>query len=153
MNLDFLPLFLAELFDLSGLMKAAIPIVGILVGGAITISIFYLQHRENKALHETARLALEKGQPIPPELLDQLNGKTELRAEVRREPTNDLRTGLILVAVGAGIYVFFAAMSVQSLRYLGAIPGFIGVALLLYGSVAMLATGKKPTTPDRSAQP
>lgn len=153
MQLDFLPVVLAEILDLAAFAKAAIPIVAVVVGGTVMVVLFYLQHREQRMLHETARLALEKGHPIPPELLDQLSGKNEVHLEVRKEPRNDLRVGLLLIALGAGLYVFLSAMDTPSLRYLGAIPGFIGAAFLLCGVVPALGPRGKHPAPGPSTKP
>ncbi len=76
--------------------------------------------RRQELWHETARVALQNGQPLPP--LPQL--------EKRDEPATDIRTGLILIAAAGGIYTAFAAF-VQPLKFVAAIPGFIGIALIL----------------------
>ncbi|HTN52395.1 MAG TPA: DUF6249 domain-containing protein [Anaeromyxobacter sp.] len=66
-----------------------------LAGAAVLIGALYFRHRSREARHQTIRLALEKGQPLPPELL-----------ELPRRHRNDLSIGVKLVAVGTGISVF-----------------------------------------------
>jgi len=47
----------------------------------------------------------------------------------------DIRSGLILIAVGAGLYLFLSSVAGEAIGYVGAIPGFIGMALFLFGVV------------------
>ena len=43
-----------------------IPVAGLIFAGAIAISAMYFKNRQRELWHETARVALEKGQPLPP---------------------------------------------------------------------------------------
>lgn len=119
-----------------------IPIVAI-VGGiglaAIIIVAGILSHtKKNQLWHDTARLALEKGQPVPPmprsdEELEHTPPSGVSLAEwesvrIAREKQENVKAGLILIAVGIGLYVMLRGQGL----YVGAIPGFIGVALLLH---------------------
>jgi hypothetical protein len=94
----------------------------VIVGGLI------FAHRRQALWHETARLALEKGQPLP-QLPDE---DAPEPAKPRDTTRRDLRAGLILIGVGAGLFVFFNAFIGRGLAYVGAIPGFIGAALVLF---------------------
>lgn len=139
---SFLPV--VAFFEGKTLIAILIPLAAIALGGVITVSGMYFHHQQKKLLHETARLALEKGQPLPADLVAELNDSGHTRSAHRNQPQNDIRAGLILIAVGVGLYLFFAQMSLHSLRFVGTIPGFIGVALLLYGVIAALVRRKKP---------
>lgn len=99
-----------------------IAIVGI-VGGLI------IAHHRQKQWHETARLALEKGQPLPAQLDEAPQSQPRQRTD---GPRRDLRTGLVLIAVGAGLYFFLGTLVGPALGRVGAIPGFIGVALVFF---------------------
>ena len=57
--------------------------------------------RSRRMLHETLRLMVEKGQPIPEELLRGTLNKP------LRSPKSDLRRGLVCLALGLGFLVFF----------------------------------------------
>ncbi|HEY4300472.1 MAG TPA: DUF6249 domain-containing protein [Candidatus Didemnitutus sp.] len=116
-------------------------LVAIVVGTSAIV--FGLKHsqRQQELWHETARLALEKGQPLPP-MPEGM--KPASKPEAR---SDDLRAGLILIGVGGGIYLFFTAMNLYFLRFAGAIPGLIGVALLLYGIASLAFGGKNDSTP------
>jgi len=111
----------------------------IAVGGSMLLTIvviiggLIIAHHRQKLWHDTARLALEKGQPLP--------AREEETAPPRPQSdgtSRDLRAGLILVACGLSLYLFLGALLGPALALIGAIPGFIGVALLLFGGLSLL---------------
>jgi hypothetical protein len=113
--------------------------VVVIVGGLI------FAHRRQALWHETARIALEKGQPLPKPLDDEDTG--EPGAREKRDGRGDLRSGMVLMAVGAGLYIFLGNFISHGLGLVGAIPGFIGVALFLYGLISLLLNKDRPTPP------
>lgn len=126
-------------------------IVALALAFPLTIACFaiYMKSRQRQMWHETARLALEKGQPMPP-----LPAKGEWpRHRRERREKNDIRAGLVLLAVGGGLYVFFWALGTGGMAAVGAIPGFIGIALLLFGIGNALFGTDKTSTEDRPPQP
>ncbi len=66
----------------------------------------FVRHRARELRHQTIRLALEKGQPIPPQLLAPDEG-------VRRAK-NDLSIGVKLLFAGIGISGFLGLMHVRA---------------------------------------
>lgn len=109
--------------------QAWIPIVGIIFGCGVGIlaiisGVSYAK-KEQKLWHETARIAIENGQPVPTNPSNKRNGGKR----------NDIRVGLILIAVGAGVYIFLNAVAGAQLANVGGIPGLIGVALFGIGMV------------------
>ena len=78
--------------------------------------------KRQRLLHETIRMMIEKGQPIPPELLTP--------DQRMRRPRNDLRSGLSMIGVGTGLTLL---MIINHGRQwpLGLIPLLIGVAFLV----------------------
>lgn len=113
---------------------------------AVIIGPRYLRSRDRDKLHETLRIAYEKGQPVPPELIDALvNEPKPQQREFLATPDRDFRRGLVLVFIGIGFaaaaYALYLGISVFSetgawitgecIAAVGAIPGFIGVAYLL----------------------
>jgi hypothetical protein len=112
----------------------AITVCAILGGITLTsiIIIFGLRHaqRTQELWHETARLALEKGQPLPPT-------PDELRQRTARERfQDDFRNGLVMVATGVGLYLFLNAFIGKALAYVGAIPFLVGLAMLLHAGLS-----------------
>jgi hypothetical protein len=103
----------------------------------------YLRYQDRGRLHETLRIAFEKGQPVPPDLIKAL--QSGLPAPTASTPDRDLRKALVLIAVGLGLAglgygMWYGLMSVsQEGAYItggaiagaGAIPGLIGVAYLV----------------------
>jgi len=92
--------------------------------------------KTERARLDTSRIALEKGQAVPPELLSP-SGKAQT-------PRDDRRTGGILVAVAIGVFIFLTMFGLGNLAYAAAIPGCLGVAFLLLGK-------SSPTGDDSSA--
>jgi len=135
--------FLANISDIPWV--AIIAIVGsFLMGPVVIFIVFQSIQRRHQLWHETARVALEKGQPLPPMPADVAPPPpTEIK------PSNDIRTGLILIATGAGLFIFLNTLVGRGLGFVGAIPGFIGIALLLFGILNAVLKRNRPPT-DRS---
>jgi hypothetical protein len=88
--------------------------------------------KRTRLLHETLRLMIEKGQPIPPELLHSPDGL--------RRPRNDLRNGLVFVSIGLGLGV---VLMEQGREWpIALIPLLIGVALLVTRKLEGKANGQ-----------
>jgi hypothetical protein len=97
-------------------------VFGLPVG--IVALVLTFRHRRQKLAHETMRLMIEKGLPVPPELINP--------PPPAKRPTSDLRRGLIWLALGIGSAILFLMVFEDSgLWALGLIPAFIGVAYLL----------------------
>jgi len=79
--------------------EIVVPVAGCIMIAAIVITPFWFKARERRELHSTLRAAIEKGQPVPPEVIEAMT-----RA-VKTPPTRlrDLRTGVIWLAIGLGI--------------------------------------------------
>ena len=113
--------------ELSGLIVPVVAIIApFLFVVMILIIMFLKEYRTRKLQQETIRQFLDKGQPIPPELLHYTEPKKE---------KNDRRSGLILIAIGVAFYFFFGGNDFggpgSGMRWIGLVPGLIGVAMLL----------------------
>lgn len=110
----------------------AVPIVAIIFFAifgapvAIVAIIMLINWSKSRALHRTIRTMVEKGQPVPPELFASPAG-----AQLR--PWYDLRRGIILLAVGIGIVMFFGVSAGWDVGVwaLGLIPAVIGSGYIL----------------------
>ncbi len=123
----------------------AVPLAGIILSLSLPIivvsSSLYFRHKREELWHETARIALEKGQPVParPPSDDELRHQPPPGVDLdewhrRREDRRrwkDIRAGLILLATGIALYVGLGS------RGPAAIAGYVligvGCALLLSG--------------------
>lgn len=103
-----------------------VPIVFLLLFGAFFCLRLRYRHLDRLAAQETIRNALERGQPLTPEVVAQLVG---------HEPANgDLRRGVISIAVAAAIGAFAVGVgeddALGPLTGIAAFPLLIGLAYL-----------------------
>ena len=139
---------------MEGIIGALIPmgvfvmIIAIVVG-PIWIRSYY-SARDRAQLHETLRVAYEKGQPVPPELIESLQAKVG-SSSAASIPTveRDLRRAVVLIAIGLGLVglgygLWYGLMSVSDegayitggvVAGSGAIPGLMGIAYLILWSL------------------
>jgi Domain of unknown function (DUF6249) len=91
---------------------------------AIVGLILYFSFSRSRAMHKTVRMMVEKGQPVPEALL---NPPPVVRQR------SDLRRGIILLSVGAGLMVLLGALNdwEGGAWSLGFIPFIIGLGYLL----------------------
>ena len=80
-------------------------IVGIIFASIVAIIVGpgYLKSRERREMQETVRRAIDKGQPLPPEVIDAMSKDVSKNLPSR---TKDIRRGIIWVAVGVGLAAF-----------------------------------------------
>jgi len=140
------------LIDVSEHVIGLVALIGSLGFVAVmALAVFHFQSKKRQMWHETARIALEKGQPLPPmpktdeELaLTPPPGASlaEWEAVQRaRERRGSLKGGLIALAVGIGLYVMMGPDAGK----VGAIPGLIGVALIVHALIERLpADNRRP---------
>jgi uncharacterized protein DUF6249 len=93
-------------------------VTGIVFGftAIIVATVVYARHRDRALRHETIRVALEKGQQLPHELLTDQQGSRARRS--------DLSYGVLLLFTGVGLSAFL--WSIQNRNWA---VGFIGIAL------------------------
>lgn len=88
-------------------MQALTGIIAILaIFGTITAIVVvptYLKSKEKRETQETMRRAIDKGQPLPPEVIDAMTRDVAKNIPSR---TRDIRQGIIWLAIGVGIAAF-----------------------------------------------
>ena len=119
-------------------MEILIPISLFAMIAALVIVPRYFKSIERQKMAETVRVAIEKGQPLPNELIDALS--TNVRGPgLPASPQRDLRTGIIWMGVGVGLAGMGLAISFAEpdalFPFLGlaAFPVFIGLAFIALG--------------------
>lgn len=119
----------------------AVAIIGVifttLFGAPVLIvaAIMFFSYLKNRSLHRTVREMVAKGQPVPPELFAPPGSPIKARS--------DLRRGIILTSVGAGLIFFLAGVNggfSGGEWAVGIVPLMIGAGYLL---VWKLDTQKK----------
>jgi hypothetical protein len=136
-----------DIADLGVVSSTFLWVVFWLFVAAVILVPKYLRSRERSKLLDTLKVAYEKGQPVPPELIDALQRGAATTPEQTSISTaeSDLRRAIVLIAVGLGIallgYGLYYGISYASeeggaitgaaVAGAGAIPGIIGVAYLL----------------------
>ena len=115
----------------------------------------FFRHQREKMWHETARLALEKGQPVP----SRWGGAVGPGFAGRRGfahfgywgPWWEIRRGLVLLAVSAGLYY---TLSERNHGWI-AIPACIGTVYLVLGLISLIrgVPNEKDDPRDPPAQP
>ncbi len=117
----------------------AVFIVGAVFGftAIIVVAAMYMGHRARQMRHETIRLALEKGQPLPPDVLG--------------SPRQDLTRGVRLIALGIGLAVFlYVVVPSQGLHGHHGVWG-VGLILVAIGAGHLvshwLTRGQPPPPP------
>jgi hypothetical protein len=136
-----------DIADLGVVSSTFLWVVFWLFVAAVILVPKYLRSRERSKLLDTLKVAYEKGQPVPPELIDALQRGAAATPEQTNITTaeSDLRRAIVLIAVGLGIallgYGLYYGISYASeeggaitgaaVAGAGAIPGIIGVAYLL----------------------
>jgi hypothetical protein len=109
---------------------------------AIIVGPRWLKSRDRRDLQQTLRLAMEKNQALPPEIVEAIT--TEAKSPP--SPERDLRSGVIWLAVGLGV-AFFGWMvgfeqddAVYPIIGMASIPALVGVALIILG---LLGRGRR----------
>ena len=115
----------------------AIFIIFIIFGSIASLFIAprYFKSVERQKMADTLRVALEKGQPLPTEIIDAMSSNVRSPG-LPPSPQRDLRTGIIWLGVGVGFASLGLAISFEEpdalLPLLGfaAFPSFIGLAFI-----------------------
>ena len=107
---------------------------------AVIVGPSYLKSRERTEMQLTVRHAVDKGQTLPPELIDAMTKDVQKSLPSR---TKDIRKGVLSLAAGAGLAGFaliigsahrdFGSNGQEVLLGLSGIPAAIGIAFIILG--------------------
>ena len=109
-------------------MTTLIPILGILTGIIIPVSVFIWLYYEGKGKRETA-LEIAKHMDDPSKV-EELLGMFDER---KKEPIDYRRGGVITIFVGIGIYLLGVAALGSFFEGIGLLVGAIGVGTMIAG--------------------
>jgi hypothetical protein len=121
-------------------MEILIPLAFFAFLTAIIIVPVIMRSRDRALLHETLRIAYEKGQPVPPEMIEMLQRDVRDRSGqiARNSADRDLRRAVILIGVALGLVAMGCALGVTEgpealypVVAAATIPGFIGLGFLV----------------------
>ena len=106
--------------------------IAMFAGLTVIISLFFwFRFRARSEMQQTIRSAIDKGQELSPELVESL-GTSQKRSKYQ-----DLRNGMIWLAVGAGTALFGVAMGqveeevTAIMAGVSAMPFMIGIAYVI----------------------
>lgn len=120
--------------------EAWIPIVMFIMLGMVIGLFFYFRFRSRAELQSTVRVALEKGQELSPELLERLG-------EPRKRPFQDLRRGILSIAIALAIMSFGYFVddedAFSAMLGISSLPMFIGLAYLLMWKLQLSGESKE----------
>jgi len=122
----------------STLVAIAVPGMVFLFVLAIVGGAFYVGYRETRERQETLRLAIEKGLPISPELVE--------GASAMPNPDKDLRAGIrqIFIGLGVGVLLWFVS-PFKNVWAVGAMIAIFGLGNLVAWSIGRRR--EEPRTP------
>ena len=107
---------------------ALIPILGIIVGMIIPLSVFLWLYLENKDKNKTI-LEISKNMDDPAKLEDLIG----LLDERKKEPIDYRRSGVVTLSVGIGLFLFGVFFLGEILKGVGALVAAIGVGQIIAG--------------------
>jgi hypothetical protein len=126
-----------------------VPISVFIVGGVVAILAIAMKNQERERWHETARIALAKGLPVPG--MPDPRAPQDARPGRHRQRMGLITGGLVNVAVGIGLYYGLSEIpGAWVARDFAFIPALCGVALLLGAAIDLLLSRKFPDPGDNS---
>ena len=109
--------------NVTGLIAILAVLLVFLTPVIIVIAVLVHKSRRAQRIHQTVVVLAEKGLPVPPDLF------IERRAP---DKTSSLHKGVVLVAVGLGLTLFFLSMWERHAPWgVGMIPLLIGIGYLI----------------------
>ena len=117
-------------------MEVLIPLTFFAMIAALVIMPRYFKSQERQKMAETLRVAIEKGQPLPTEVIEAMSSNVRSPG-LPPSPQRDLRTGIIWLGIGVGLAALGGVVSFEEpdalFMFLGLamFPIFIGLAFVI----------------------
>lgn len=117
---------------MAGVIGTMVPIFFFAMIAAIVIVPRYFKSLERQKMAETLKAAIEKGQPLPTEVMDAISSGVKAPPS----PQRDLRTGIVWLGVGIGLAGMGLALGFEEpdatfpLIGIACFPAFIGLAFI-----------------------
>lgn len=117
-----------------------VPLSPFLLVAALVLVPAYLRSKERQKLQDTLRAAIEKGQPLPAEIVDAMSTNAQT-LRMLPSPGRDLRIGIIWLGVAIGLAALGLVLGFEEpdavfpLVACACFPGFIGLAFIVLGVV------------------
>ena len=105
-----------------------VPVLGVLAGIIIPLSVFIWLYYEGKGKRETIR-EIAKNMDDPSKLEDLLG----IFEERKKEPIDYRRSGVVTVFVGIGLFLFGFVVTVALIEGVGLLVGAIGIGQIVAG--------------------
>ena len=105
-----------------------VPVLGVLAGIIIPLSVFIWLYYEGKGKRETIR-EIAKNMDDPSKLEDLLG----IFEERKKEPIDYRRSGVVTLFVGIGLFLFGFVITVAPIEGIGLLVGAIGIGQIVAG--------------------
>ena len=105
-----------------------VPVLGVLAGIIIPLSVFIWLYYEGKGKRETIR-EIAKNMDDPSKLEDLLG----IFEERKKEPIDYRRSGVVTLFVGIGLFLFGFVITVATIEGVGLLVGAIGIGQIVAG--------------------
>ncbi|HEY8881366.1 MAG TPA: DUF6249 domain-containing protein [Roseateles sp.] len=134
------------LFDIQSALPLFIPILALFIPIVAILSHYIGKAHSERQRHETIRELARAGQPIPPELLNDVQDSDFQRARRNQSnPNRILVPAIINIAIGLGLMGMFSMMMPGAwLWSIGLLPLFLGLGLALYWAVERKQPQQQP---------
>ena len=109
-------------------MVELVPVLGILVGVIIPVSVFIWLYLENKDKNKTI-LEISKNISDPSKIADMI----DMLDERKKEPIDFRRTGVVTLFTGVGLFLFGVLFLGPVLKGVGALVASIGLGQIIAG--------------------
>ncbi|WP_223669518.1 DUF6249 domain-containing protein [Kangiella shandongensis] len=105
-----------------------VPVTLFICTTIVLIGFFYLSHKNKRIILDTIQKSIDSGNPLTPELLEQISN-------VQPPRVKDLRRGIVLLSIGVASFVaglLFSDPDVsEAFKIIALLPGFIGIGFLI----------------------